>query len=104
MTRFELPDAELHHTVEEVIGLYDQAQSSVFKLMASVSASPHPVSWNALDTRLTVNQDSVPKFLRDPNYHQALLEYNAKTAGGTADGPTVPLPAPAGRNVTAVAS
>lgn len=37
MTRFELPDAELHHTVEEVIGLYDQAQSSVFKLMASVS-------------------------------------------------------------------
>ena len=46
-------------------------------------------------------QDSVPKFLRDPNYHQALLEYNAKTAGGIADGPQVPLPGPSGTLVTA---
>ncbi|KAI9657555.1 MAG: hypothetical protein M1831_004171 [Alyxoria varia] len=72
MTRFELPDTELTPTVREVINLYDQAQNSVFKLMAS---------------------DSVPKFLRDPNYHQALMEYNAKTGGGE---PHMPLTA--GRN------
>ena len=39
MTRFELPDTELTPTVREVINLYDQAQNSVFKLMASVSPS-----------------------------------------------------------------
>lgn len=60
MTRFELPDVELLHTVKEVIQLYDQAQNSVFKLMAS---------------------DSVPKFLKDPSYSKAILEYNAKTDG-----------------------
>lgn len=59
MTRFELPDDELLQTVREVIQLYDQAQNSVFKLMAS---------------------DSVPKFLRDQNYRAALAEYHAKTA------------------------
>lgn len=37
MTRFELPDTALLTTVKEVIALYNQAQSSVFKLMASVS-------------------------------------------------------------------
>lgn len=60
MTKFELPDVELLHTVKEVIQLYDQAQNSVFKLMAS---------------------DSVPKFLKDPSYAKAILEYNAKTDG-----------------------
>lgn len=43
MTRFELPDTELLSTANDIVQLYDQAQSSVFKLMASVSkiVSPH---------------------------------------------------------------
>ena len=61
MTRFELPDIELLQTVKEVIQLYDQAQSSVFKLMAS---------------------DSVPKFLRDPGYSKQIAKYNAEHGGG----------------------
>ncbi|KAI9715927.1 MAG: hypothetical protein M1828_000554 [Chrysothrix sp. TS-e1954] len=69
MTRFELPDEQLFQTVKEVIQLYDQAQNSVFKLMAS---------------------DSVPKFLRDPNYHQALYEYNMHTSHETGR-PQLPL-------------
>lgn len=61
MTRFELPDIELLQTVKEVIQLYDQAQSSVFKLMAS---------------------DSVPKFLREPVYSKQIQKYNAEHGGG----------------------
>ncbi|KAL9057011.1 MAG: hypothetical protein Q9162_002559 [Coniocarpon cinnabarinum] len=61
MTRFELPDIELLQTVKEVIQLYDQAQTSVFKLMAS---------------------DSVPKFLRDPNYAKQINKFNAEHGGG----------------------
>lgn len=36
MTRFELPDTELLTTANDIVQLYDQAQQSVFKLMASV--------------------------------------------------------------------
>ena len=61
MTRFELPDIELLQTVKDVIQLYDQAQNSVFKLMAS---------------------DSVPKFLRDPKYAKSIQKYNAEHGGG----------------------
>ena len=61
MTRFELPDIELLQTVKEVIRLYDEAQNSVFKLMAS---------------------DSVPKFLRDPGYSKQIQKYNAEHGGG----------------------
>lgn len=61
MTRFELPDIELLQTVKEVIQLYDQAQNSVFKLMAS---------------------DSVPKFLRDPGYTRQIEKYNTEHGGG----------------------
>jgi len=36
MTKFELPDDQLLSTVSEVVDLYDQAQDSVYKLMAAV--------------------------------------------------------------------
>lgn len=40
MTRFELPDTELLTTANDIVQLYDQAQGSVFKLMASVRSIP----------------------------------------------------------------
>jgi len=74
MTRFELPDTALLTTVKEVIALYNQAQSSVFKLMASVSLwsyCPHDLPGRAV---VNSRQDSVPKFLREPRYQRALAE------------------------------
>lgn len=75
MTKFELPDGELLQTVREVIQLYDQAQNSVFKLMAS---------------------DSVPKFLRDPNYAKSIMEFNRQT-GGALDAAAHSSVSPSGR-------
>ena len=51
MTRFELPDTQLLATANDIVQLYDQAQTSVFKLMSA---------------------DSVPKFLREPKYAEAI--------------------------------
>lgn len=74
MTRFELPDAELLSTVKEVISLYNQAQTSVFKLMASVSRYALLILVYMTDSQ----QDSVPKFLRDPKYYRALHDLNSQ--------------------------
>jgi len=75
MTRFELPDTALLTTVKEVIALYNQAQSSVFKLMASVCLLPTIRSFICRRCSFVDNmQDSVPKFLRDPRYQRALAE------------------------------
>jgi len=51
MTRFELPDNQLLATANDIVQLYDQAQTSVFKLMSA---------------------DSVPKFLRESKYVEAI--------------------------------
>ena len=56
MTRFELPDSQLLATANDIVQLYDQAQTSVFKLMSS---------------------DSVPKFLREPKYAEAIRKHSA---------------------------
>lgn len=54
MTRYELPDSQLLETANHIIELYDQAQTSCFKLMSS---------------------DSVPKFLREPKYTEAIRKH-----------------------------
>jgi len=51
MTRAVGEDTEMITSLDEVATLFDQAQTSVFKLMAS---------------------DSVPKFSRDPKYIRML--------------------------------
>lgn len=56
MTRFELPDSQLLATANDIVQLYDQAQTSVFKLMSS---------------------DSVPKFLREPKYAEDIRKHTA---------------------------
>ena len=55
MTRAVGEDTEMIASLDEVATLFDQAQTSVFKLMAS---------------------DSVPKFSREPKYATVLKERN----------------------------
>jgi len=55
MTRAVGEDDQMVRSLDEVASLFDQAQSSVFKLMAS---------------------DSVPKFSREPKYAGILRERN----------------------------
>lgn len=55
MTRAVGEDEQMVRSLDEVATLFDQAQSSVFKLMAS---------------------DSVPKFSREPKYASVLKERN----------------------------
>ena len=65
MTRAIGEDSQIIDSLDEVANLFDQAQSSVFKLMAS---------------------DSVPKFSREPKYATVLREHNlakGQTAGTT---------------------
>jgi len=63
MTRAVGDDDAMVKSLDEVATLFDQAQNSVFKLMAS---------------------DSVPKFMREPKYAAILRERNLETALGTA--------------------
>lgn len=55
MSQFDLPSGDRLPSVLALLRLYDQAQSSVFKLMAS---------------------DSAPKFCRDQRYRSLLIEHN----------------------------
>ncbi|KAF2100291.1 RGS-domain-containing protein [Rhizodiscina lignyota] len=61
MTRAVGDDDAMIKSLDEVASLFDQAQTSVFKLMAS---------------------DSVPKFMREPKYATILRERNLETALG----------------------
>lgn len=54
MIRTAEGDDAMREALEEVVDLFDQAQTSVFKLMAS---------------------DSVPKFTRDPRYSAVLRDH-----------------------------
>lgn len=68
MTRAVGEDTEMIASLDEVATLFDQAQTSVFKLMASVSRA------GLVETHTYANnpQDSVPKFSRDPKYIRML--------------------------------
>ena len=58
MTKAVGEDEQMMKSLDEVASLFDQAQSSVFKLMAS---------------------DSVPKFSREPKYANILRERNLES-------------------------
>ena len=63
MTRAVGEDEQMVQSLDEVAGLFEQALTSVFKLMAS---------------------DSVPKFSREPKYAQVLRERNIESTGSSA--------------------
>jgi len=67
MTRAVGDDEAMIKSLDEVATLFDQAQNSVFKLMAS---------------------DSVPKFMREPKYASILRERNLDAALGSSFLPT----------------
>jgi hypothetical protein len=57
--------------LQEVVELFELAQNSVYKLMASV-CQPTGVLYSFLANSV---QDSVPKFVRDPRYSSVLREH-----------------------------
>lgn len=75
MTRAVGEDEQMLQSLDEVAVLFDQAQSSVFKLMASVSIRV----LHCKATSLTYPQDSVPKFSREPKYAAMLRERNLES-------------------------
>ncbi|KAJ5753625.1 uncharacterized protein N7511_007778 [Penicillium nucicola] len=75
MTKAVGDDESMFKSLQEVVHLFELAQTSVFKLMSS---------------------DSVPKFLRDPKYSVVLQEHDVDILGGsrsyspTPNAPTIP--------------
>jgi GTPase-activating protein SST2 len=80
MTRAVGDDDAMVKSLDEVASLFDQAQVSVFKLMASVSLT-NPLVLDYKSDK-SVKQDSVPKFMREPKYATILRERNLDTALG----------------------
>lgn len=62
MTKAVGDDESMFKSLQEVVHLFELAQTSVFKLMSS---------------------DSVPKFLRDPKYSVVLQEHDVDIFGGS---------------------
>ncbi|KAE8146216.1 RGS-domain-containing protein [Aspergillus avenaceus] len=62
MTKAVGDDESMFKSLQEVVHLFEMAQTSVFKLMSS---------------------DSVPKFLRDPKYAHAVQEHDVELIGAT---------------------
>jgi hypothetical protein len=72
MTKAVGDDESMYKSLQEVVHLFELAQTSVFKLMSS---------------------DSVPKFLRDPKYSVVLQEHDVDIFGGSRSySPTPGLP------------
>ena len=82
MTKAVGDDESMYKSLQEVVHLFELAQTSVFKLMSSVSLEelPHPKqkSHSVLTSDL---KDSVPKFLRDPKYSVVLQEHDVDIFG-----------------------
>ena len=76
MTRAVGDDKSMVASLKEVASLFQRAQSSVFKLMASVSSSLHISIGFNINVKANTSQDSVPKFVRDPKYATTLRERN----------------------------
>ena len=74
MTRAVGDDDSLLKSLQEVVGLFKEAQTSVFKLMSSVRLF-HTII-KPQDIVLKVSQDSVPKFLKEPKYAAVLAQHN----------------------------
>ncbi|PLB47971.1 developmental regulator FlbA [Aspergillus steynii IBT 23096] len=73
MTKAVGDDESMFKSLQEVVHLFEMAQTSVFKLMSS---------------------DSVPKFLRDPKYAVVLQEHEVDLIGATRSYSPTPAPVP----------
>lgn len=82
MTKAVGDDESMFKSLQEVVHLFELAQTSVFKLMSSVCFRTHN-PWHDLQQMLTLFQDSVPKFLRDPKYSVVLQEHDVDIFGGS---------------------
>ena len=83
MTRAVGDDESMVESLRQVAMLFDEAQNSVYKLMASVSealrARLGTFCFRLLCTDARV-QDSVPKFLKDPKYSNMLRDHDFDSA------------------------
>ncbi|KAL5361033.1 regulator of G protein signaling domain-containing protein [Aspergillus floccosus] len=73
MTKAVGDDESMFRSLQEVVHLFEMAQTSVFKLMSS---------------------DSVPKFLRDPKYAIVLQEHDVDLAAASRSYSPTPAPVP----------
>jgi hypothetical protein len=81
MTKAVGDDESMYKSLQEVVHLFELAQTSVFKLMSSVSFdSKVPIFRSVL---IFDSKDSVPKFLRDPKYSVVLQEHDVDIFGGS---------------------
>ena len=81
MTKAVGDDESMFKSLQEVVHLFELAQTSVFKLMSSVCLLAFQIS--PVSSVLTLHQDSVPKFLRDPKYSVVLQEHDVDIFGGS---------------------
>jgi hypothetical protein len=85
MTRAVGDDAAMLQSLNEVATLFEKAQTSIFKLMSSVSLV---LLFNLL--LLTSHQDSVPKFIKHPKYAPQLKGLDAAAAASYVAAPPAP--------------
>lgn len=86
MTKAVGDDESMFKSLQEVVHLFELAQTSVFKLMSSVCfilETPIPIFNFLLFYANFDSQDSVPKFLRDPKYSVVLQEHDVDIFGGS---------------------
>jgi hypothetical protein len=84
MTKAVGDDESMYKSLQEVVHLFELAQTSVFKLMSSVSFDSYTRSLQIFRFVLTFDlKDSVPKFLRDPKYSVVLQEHDVDIFGGS---------------------
>jgi hypothetical protein len=76
MTRAVGDDAAMLQSLNEVATLFEKAQTSIFKLMSSVSRMPLSLYVHVLIDY----QDSVPKFIKHPKYAPQLKGLDAAAA------------------------
>lgn len=89
MTKAVGDDDAMLKGLQEVMQLFEMAQTSVFKLMSSVS-SINLLLW----TPANPAQDSIPKFMRDPKYAVVLQEHDMDVVGASRSYSPTPAPVP----------
>lgn len=82
MTKAVGDDESMYKSLQEVVHLFELAQTSVFKLMSSVSLTLRVFTNISFRTDFD-SKDSVPKFLRDPKYSVVLQEHDVDIFGGS---------------------
>ena len=91
MTRAVGDDAAMLQSLNEVASLFEKAQNSIFKLMSSVRSVDNRHTLQVL----TIDQDSVPKFIKHPKYAPQLRGLDAAAASAyVAASPAASRPTP----------